>query len=121
MPDDNLGSGIKLTEDWDMDIDPTGDISTVSGRKELQKDLAMLLAIRQNEVLGNIMQRQADPNSLKQIELLAKRTIQSDERVRSVNNVSVQPHPSEPDAAMVEADVTADSDQNYGLVIEVSE
>jgi len=40
MVDTDYGAGIELTQDLDLRIDSTGDISSVDGVDELEKDLA---------------------------------------------------------------------------------
>jgi len=43
MVDTDYGAGIELTQDLDLRIDSTGDISSVDGVDELEKDLAFQL------------------------------------------------------------------------------
>lgn len=119
MTEHTLGSGIKLTSDWDLEVDNTGDIATVSGQKEIEKDLAMLLSIQLEKKVGQSIDPTQTANSLKQIELLVHRTLLADARVPSVETVDARLTEDETDSITIEVEVTADDGHNYDLVVEV--
>lgn len=119
MTEDRLGSGMKLTSDWDLEIDGTGDIATISGQKEIEKDLAMLLAIQLEDKLGGVIDPTQTAGSLKQIELLVERVLLADGRVPSVQSVSAEITEGEQDSVSIEAEVTADNGEDYDLIVEV--
>lgn len=116
---DNLGSGIKLTDDWDLDVDTTGDLATVSGQDELEKDLAMVTAIYFDNNLGETINPRQEANSLKSIENAVRRIFQQDSRVGRVVNIDVRPDQNITDAIIIESEIVADDQSNHDLVIEV--
>lgn len=118
MHDEHLGAGLKLTEDWDLDIDMTGDLATVSGRSELEKDISMLVSIRLQNQLGDSISPRLDNNTLKKIELLTERSLRSDVRVSDVDNVFARAADEFDDMVLVEAEVT-DGKAGHELIIEV--
>jgi len=116
---DKLGAGIKLTEDWDLEVSPTGDIATVSGRSELEKDLAMITAVYFDKHLGETIEPRKEANTLKSIETAVKRILRQEERVQRILNVTARPNPSITDSIVVEVEVVADDRSNHDLIIEV--
>lgn len=120
MTDKNFGSGIKLTHNWDIDVDNTGDVATVSGSEELQKDSSMLSSITLEKQLGKSIQSRLNSNSMKDIELLVRRTLLSDERIKRVVNVEAWSPENTIDLIEIEAEVIADSSQKYDLIFEVN-
>lgn len=83
---DELGRGLYLDEQLDLDVDTTGDIrSTTGGSNELEKDLAFQLILVTQDLIGQ--------RASKEVKVLLKdRAIgvaQSDTRVRAVNKGAV--------------------------------
>ena len=118
MAEEQFGSGLALTSDWDLDIDSTGDIKGFTGSNELEKDIAVLLAIRLRRMMGDVIPSRNDTNARKQVELVARRTIQTDSRVTSVESVDVNIPTHSEDEVQIEAEVIADNDR-YELHFEV--
>lgn len=114
---ENLGSGIKLTSDWDFEVDPTGDLATVSGTEELAKDASMLTAIQLEDALGEPISM-LQTNSLKSVEVSVERLLRQDPRVSDVASVTARPSDAE-DTITVDVQVVTDADQDYNLVFEV--
>lgn len=117
MPENNFGSGIKLTETWDLEIDNTGDIASSSGTEELQKDIAVVMATVMNRQIGTRIPAMDGPNSKKAIEMLAENTLLSDARIEEVTNVEVTMSPHQ-DMIALDCDVIADNGERE-LVFEV--
>jgi len=116
---ENLGAGIKLANNWDLTVDSTGDLATVSGRKELQKDIAVLTAIQLSEKLGGQIGHRNESNVIKSIELVVRRLLTQDSRIQEILSVTVQPEPDLTDTVIVEANITVNETQNYDLIFEV--
>lgn len=80
-----LGEGIGLTEEWDLSIDSTGDVSIYSGTTELEKDLAYLVANNIDDILG----KKSNKQSLVRIKLRSKRVLEAEERVETVDSIEI--------------------------------
>lgn len=101
--EERLGAGINLDRAYDFSIDSTGDIQSVSGAEELNKDLAFQLSIALDEFRGKPV-----TNELKsEIKSVTKNTILSDVRVRSVDSESIQIERSSRDSISVLAPYTS--------------
>lgn len=87
----DFGSGLHLnsTEDtgyvWDLDVDETGDIRTVSGMDELQKDLAFTAAIELEEYRGE----PTNPTVLNRIHGVVIDILEQEVRIDNIVNVDV--------------------------------
>jgi hypothetical protein len=81
----DFGAGPKLTQDWDFEIDETGDIRSVSGLDELGKDLAFASSILL-EVKRGLPQ---SPETNKKIESQARSIALADVRIDRVEYVEV--------------------------------
>lgn len=86
MPEENLGSGLYLDQNLDFDPNTTGDLRTVSGSEELQKDLAFQLLITLDEFIGPPL----TPGTRADIKSRTVDTITSDSRVDSLDRGSLQ-------------------------------
>lgn len=82
----DFGAGIALSEDWDFEIDSTGDIKTVSGQTELQKDVAFNVARNLQDVLG----RRMDNATSKRIEISVQNVLVNEVRIDEVLSVDVR-------------------------------
>lgn len=74
---DELGAGPALDRDFDLEINPTGDIKTVSGVADLEKDLSFQLAESLDEFVG----QQSSPNTATAVRTRAERVAELDPRV----------------------------------------
>ena len=85
MSERSLGSGLYLDKSLDFDPNTTGDLRTVSGSDELQKDLAFQLLITLDEFIGPPL----TPATRADIKDLTIDTILSDSRVDSIDRGSL--------------------------------
>lgn len=86
MPEENLGSGLYLDRELDFDPNETGDLRTISGSDELQKDLAFQLLITLDDFIGPPL----TPGTRADIKSLTVDTITSDSRVDALDRGSMQ-------------------------------
>ncbi len=101
MVDTDYGAGIELTQDLDLKVDSTGDISSVDGIDELEKDLAFrLFRVFTNQV-GELFSAKDKSRARRS----ARVTINRDPRVQDVISVDVE-RVSE-DTVRIDADVRA--------------
>lgn len=85
MSEDNLGSGLYLDQTLDLSVNTTGDIQTVSGSKELQKDLSFQLLILLKGYTGQPL----TPEVRSEIKDTTIDALLSDSRVDSVNRGAI--------------------------------
>jgi hypothetical protein len=74
------GSGIKLTQDLDFEINSTGDIATEIGVDELEKDLAFNMIAQLSDIPG----RQKTPRTIAVVKSRTEQQLLADPRVRDV-------------------------------------
>lgn len=82
----DFGAGIALSQDWDFEVDATGDIETVSGEEELQKDVAFNVARRVRDVIG----RRLDSATSKRIQIAVQSVLIDEVRIDEVQAVNVR-------------------------------
>jgi hypothetical protein len=99
--DTEYGAGIKLTQNFDFDISPTGDIESTDGVAELEKDLAFQLTRVLNDEVGEVI----GPGSASQLERLTRVALNQDARVSEV--LSVQVDLERGDRALISASLDA--------------
>jgi len=85
MPEENLGSGLYLDSGLDFDPSERGDLRTVSGSEELQKDLAAQLLFTLDEYTGAPL----EPAVRSEIRSKTVDTMLADDRVNSVDRGSI--------------------------------
>lgn len=85
MAEENLGSGIELTESFDFTLTPDGDISSVSGAEEMNKDIAFQLNIILSEFEGSPL----TPSVKNKIKSRTIDTLNSDNRVNTVDSSTI--------------------------------
>jgi hypothetical protein len=107
MPEENLGSGLYLDQELDFDPSTTGDLRTVDGSEELQKDLAFQLLIVLSDYIGPPL----TPGTRADIKSLTVDTITSDSRVDSIDRGSMQVTKPTPESIRVQVLVIADGDE----------
>lgn len=106
------GGGIFLAQDWDLEVDETGDIRTVEGVAELEKDLAFYTA----RVLRPVEGLPQNPQTRSVIQARIERAINTEPRVRSILSLDI----SYPDRQTVEVITTVSTvEGNQELVFEV--
>lgn len=121
MTEHNFGAGIGLNPNWDLEVDSTGDIATVSGREELEKDISMLAAIRLSDQLGTTFSARRDENTFKSVEMTVERLLRGDPRITDIQgDVEAREHPSFEDTVVIDVSVIANPNQDYDLILEVS-
>ena len=89
MTNEQFGAGPSLSDSsypWDFSIDESGDIKTVSGLAELEKDIAFRIATQENNMLG----RKITPTQMNRIRSTINDMIIADSRVQSVLSLDVQ-------------------------------
>ena len=77
---ENLGGGIALNKDFDLEIDNTGDIKTVFGVEEVQKDLAYNITNNLQDVLGG----SKDDKTLQEANIIIRDTVASYDNVDGI-------------------------------------
>jgi hypothetical protein len=85
MAEENLGSGIELTQSFDFTLTPDGDIATVSGTEEINKDIAFQLSI----ILSPFEGSRLTPSVKNKIKSRTIDTLNSDNRVNTVDSSSI--------------------------------
>lgn len=97
-----FGGGIALTRHLDLKVNNVGDIATVSGPDELEKDLALLSIVVLEPHLGR--QKTRETESI--ISARVKEVFLAEPRINSVNSIDI----SFPDKEKVKvnADVVSD-------------
>lgn len=113
---EELGSGIALDEQFDMSIDSTGDIETVQGADELQKDLSFQLAISLQDVLGETQSSSVETI----VRDIVVKVANADSRVQRVDedrlDVSIEDNGR---TVQIDMMVLTESGEEFGLVFEV--
>lgn len=107
MPERNLGSGLYLDSDLDLGVGTTGDLRTVSGSEELQKDLAFQLLITLQEYIGPPL----TPATRADIKSRTVDTILSDTRVDTLDRGSMTVTKPTPESIRIEAVVYAGGEE----------
>lgn len=108
---ENFGGGMYLTNNndlpplWDLDVDESGDIRTVTGVEELQKDIAYATRIRMEDVRGN----PRTPAAVTRVEAIVRQSLQDDVRISRIINVSAREVNS--DEVEVSASAEANGDE----------
>lgn len=115
MPEENLGSGVALDQYWDFSVGPTGDLETEEGRDELEKDLAVVMAINLEEFVGE----PPDAQTRAAIKQEVKGNALADPRIVSVDEDSLSVKITDRDEISVSVTVTTNTDQEYELVFDV--
>ena len=107
MPEKNLGSGLYLDQTLDFDPSTTGDLRTVSGSEELQKDLAFQLLIVLSDYIGPPL----TPGTRAEIKSRTVDTILSDIRVDSIDRGSMTVSKPNPESIRIQAFVIAEGEE----------
>lgn len=111
------GGGIFLTKDWDFEVNNTGDIRTISGLDELEKDVAFQLASNLDQFIGSrITNEQAND-----IAIETQQQLSADPRIAAVLDLTVQFPDGDPDTVEVIATVRDTEGDEQELVFEVGE
>ncbi len=78
--------GLDLDEQFDFTIGDSGDLSSVSGVTELQKDLSgAITAIIQSQTIGNVL----DANEASKLDSFLRSRILFDDRVESIRSLTI--------------------------------
>lgn len=85
MSNNDLGGGIALDDDFDFEVDETGDIRKTTGRAELEKDIAYATAYALQAQLG----QRVDGTAKKQVELIVRNVLIEEVRITDINRVNV--------------------------------
>ena len=118
---DNFGGGIYLTDNsdlaptWDLDVDESGDIRTVTGIDELNKDVAYATAV---EIQDTAIGERLEPVVLRRIKAIVRSVFQDEERIDNI--LIVNAREAGMDTVEVVAEVRA-NDETIELVFEVTE
>ena len=96
----SLGSGLSLDENWDLEIASDGDVASVEGSDELQKDLAFNVGRLLIDSQGGVV----TDGDLSDIEIRVEQVLASDPRVAAV--------------LRVEADTQLNSDGDTSVAVE---
>lgn len=116
MSEQNLGSGIFLDEQLDLSVGTTGDLLTVDGIDELEKDLAVQMIQSMQQYLGKTPTNTTEAEAKR----TAYRTAIADVRISSVDreNIVVE-WQNRTQNLRVDVPVTTNTDEEYNLVFNV--
>lgn len=115
---DHYGSGPLLDYNFDLAVDPSGDVSVVSGISELEKDLAFNLTrvLKYGEgvespasLAGGIVGVPLDRGTRSDIQIIVSDVLDSDDRIEDVVDVEISQGDSL-DTLVIDAIVTIDTD-----------
>ena len=109
----NFGSGIFLNEDWDFEVDVTGDLKSTSGPDELQKDVSFNVA--RNVEIG----KRLDSSTQKKIQVTVRDVLVNEYRIESIRELDVRRVDSSNKFEII-AEVDTITDETPELVFEVS-
>lgn len=115
MAEEDLGGGVQLDDDWDFIIDSTGDITTVEGVPELEKDLAFRSTVALQPYLGQPI----DNTLAEKIRNILRNAMLDDERIAEVNSISFEQ--TQRDQLDVDVTVTTADSASYDLSLTVGE
>lgn len=110
----NFGGGIFLSTDWDLDVDESGDVRTVTGEDELQKDVAFQTASALEDVRGGPQSPDLRSETINAI----KNILVEEPRVDRILSIDVREAGEDLDKMEVIIEVNADLTQQE-LVFEV--
>lgn len=116
---DNFGGGIYLTTNtdqrpnWDLQTDESGDIRTVTGSDELQKDVAFATAVRVQDSIGERL----EPVVLNRIRAQVRGALNEEPRIDTV--IIIEANEVDTDTVEVVAQARAEDD-TIELVFEVN-
>lgn len=114
MTDETLGAGISLDESFDFELSGDGDIETVDGTEEINKDLALALTV----LLDGFEGAPLTPDTSSRIREITRTAILADSRVDAVTNVSVTEVNSRDGSFSAKADYLAGGTEQE-LIIDV--
>lgn len=103
----DFGAGPKLTQDLDFEITNTGDIETVSGVRELEKDLSLQSIIE----LENVGGMRSTPQNKARIRSRVRNILSRDPRVLAVPTVNVTFVPARDSVEIISRVLTDNGDQ----------
>jgi len=109
----NFGSGIFLNEDWDFEVDATGDLKSTSGLDELQKDVSFNLS--RNIEIG----KRLDSSTQKSIQVTVRDVLVNESRIDSIRELEVRRVDSANKFEVI-AEVDTITDETAELIFEVS-
>lgn len=116
MSEENLGAGPYLDKSFDFDIDGTGDIRASEGLSELEKDLALYMAVELEDFLG----RPPTPETSAEVKRAVYRTAIADVRISSVERESISVEWNNRNKKLVVSiPVTTTANEEYELVFDV--
>lgn len=82
----DFGAGVGLNRDWDFEVDSTGDLTTVSGLDELEKDVAFNVARNWEDSIG----RRVGSSTQKRIQITVRDVLIDEPRVNDIRNLTVR-------------------------------
>lgn len=110
-----FGAGPKLTQNFDFEVNNTGDIETNNGLDQLEQDLGFNTRRRLQDRLGSIM-----TNTEKQLtENRARRVFEDDPRIQSVMDMSIRETGT--NELSIDAIVYASNEETYDFIITVGD
>lgn len=115
MSEEDLGGGMQLDDDWDFAIDSTGDIKTVQGVPELEKDLAFRSTVALQPYLGQPI----DNTLAEKLRNILRQAMLDDERIAEVNSIEFEQ--VQRDQLDVDVTVTTADSASYDLSLTVGE
>lgn len=104
-PEEAFGSGLKWTEDWDLEVNSYGSFEAISGVDNLRQVISRGVTERLNDELGENI----DVNTLTEIGVAFRRVVLRHNAVDNVSNIRVEK--TDDDTVSIEADVVTPIDE----------
>jgi hypothetical protein len=115
MSEEDFGGGIQLDEDWDFEIDSTGDIKTAKGVAELEKDLAFRSTVAIQPYLGQPI----DNTLAEKVRNILREAMLQDDRIEAVESISFE-RTGRDEITVTVTVITSDASE-YELIFPVGE
>lgn len=111
-----FGGGIDLTQDLDIDLNNVGDVQTISGQDELEKDVSLQSLIAIEPINGRQKTNQTKTNLKRAI----RGAIVEDPRIQRLENITVSFIDGTNEVEVVTRVVSSDEEQElvFSLPIE---
>lgn len=97
-----LGAGVKLDRQFDIDIDNTGDVDSVSGAAELEKDAAIQTSNSVRQDIGTI----SDEATALRLRDRVYDVLLADSRVQAVNRLNLSATGNSTEEMRVDAELS---------------
>jgi hypothetical protein len=111
-----FGGGIDLTKELDIDLNTVGDVQTISGRDELEKDVSLQSIIAVEPING----RQKTSETKTDLKRVIRDAIVADPRISEFRDISVSFIDGADEAEVVTTIVSSDEEQELVFSLPVT-